>query len=858
MKTEALGLNWLMLCVAFGFLNIGLLEVHADAGEMSRPKFNTVAVIDSGLENRDLIDINRDDSGENPKEYLTFHPGVGAPAVTFSLQEDTVIIRHKIKIEALQAGESSFMGWGNLELGLRYADGVLSLILWNTESSRWENTEFNFWDNSSRSWFELDLVRGETNGNVLDMVFVEGNLVGFTQYFDEKKYNEYSISNTPYFEIGLAPGQQSDNYPEFVLRALRSLGIRYEDVDSLIGVEKMGSVKRPSLLLKMPEDVARKKREGNRRFHYEIHSGDLSMDEEAWFMTRTVNRTYFDFVSGIDVRRLPFLERTLAVRGSDYLPTLESRDWELPWGYVDLGDNYIEKIYGYLMLPESGTYRIFISGDEQAYFGISTSTSPADLQPAIVLSEPTGTHEWKKENSVEWHFLAYEPVYFEAWHVENSGSDHFGIAWQIDDSEIELIPSNVISSYSGGTPGTYPRNFVIKDPSFLTEDSPIFDTASVDTVPMDLAGPYNQIDGEATIKLADFPSGGGARFHAFESFGAGMDWLWTDSANWPSVNAIGTGGLDWMWYEQETSNPQVFYDYTESSWLHYYHLPYPRVWYDGKVLPVKWDFNDIGPYDWDQVAAPDDDDDWAWDGQPTSSSGTGPSGDRDFQNGGLPGQYIYLETSSPNPAYTAGKKAMLVSPYLYIEPGESMLHFYYHMYGANMGTLHVDIWSDGAWTNSIWSISGQQHTSTTSPYHRVDISLENTFAERLIKVRIRAVAAGGYRGDLAFDDVIVYTKEKDSDGDGASDGFELLNGTDPIVADFNPAVDADRDLISYEIEMLGKNYGIDGLGDSSQWTENTDIQTEAFTQNLDSLVIVIPESAYSVDYSDLAITPLSN
>ena len=75
--------------------------------------------------------------------------------------------------------------------------------------------------------------------------------------------------------------------------------------------------------------------------------------------------------------------------------------------------------------------------------------------------------------------------------------------------------------------------------------------------------------------------------------------------------------------------------------------------------------------------------------------------------------YVYLETSSGS-AYTAGDSAILLSPTF--APGDVQLSFDHHRYGSNMGTLAVDVLSNGLWVNDVWSISGQQHTSNSAAY----------------------------------------------------------------------------------------------------------------------------------------------
>ena len=84
----------------------------------------------------------------------------------------------------------------------------------------------------------------------------------------------------------------------------------------------------------------------------------------------------------------------------------------------------------------------------------------------------------------------------------------------------------------------------------------------------------------------------------------------------------------------------------------------------------------------------------------TPSSSTGPSG---AYNGTY---YIYTETSGAGSNSDARMQVQCVDLSAWTLPG---LTFQYHMYGATMGTLEVNISTDGGltWTNA-WSLSGDQ------------------------------------------------------------------------------------------------------------------------------------------------------
>ncbi|MBN1763636.1 MAG: carbohydrate binding domain-containing protein [Sedimentisphaerales bacterium] len=151
-----------------------------------------------------------------------------------------------------------------------------------------------------------------------------------------------------------------------------------------------------------------------------------------------------------------------------------------------------------------------------------------------------------------------------------------------------------------------------------------------------------------------------------------------------------------------------------------------------------------------------------------SYGNTGPDGGADNSNG-----YVFFETAlAYDGANELGDTAWLESPE--IDGSNRVLTFYYHMYGNHIGSLHVDVY-DGTWNNDIWSISGQQHTSQSDPYTQAIVDL--TDFTRPIQIRLRAVAAGGYLGNIAIDDIEVYGLDESTDNPLTNPGFETGDTT---------------------------------------------------------------------------------
>jgi O-glycosyl hydrolase/fibronectin type 3 domain-containing protein len=177
-----------------------------------------------------------------------------------------------------------------------------------------------------------------------------------------------------------------------------------------------------------------------------------------------------------------------------------------------------------------------------------------------------------------------------------------------------------------------------------------------------------------------------------------------------------------------------------------YSCPVEAVPTDGSIVLLNAVDFEFGLGDWINVSG-EDTHDWTLNTGGTLTPNTGPTG-------GACGSdwYVYLETS-PGGANFAGDSAILESPEI---PGfERTLTFFYHMYGIEIGTLNVDVY-DGVWHNAVWSRSGQQHASAAEEYAQATVDLAGYTG--LIRIRFRAVAAGGPRGDIAIDDIKITGK----------------------------------------------------------------------------------------------------
>lgn len=137
--------------------------------------------------------------------------------------------------------------------------------------------------------------------------------------------------------------------------------------------------------------------------------------------------------------------------------------------------------------------------------------------------------------------------------------------------------------------------------------------------------------------------------------------------------------------------------------------------------------------------------DWRIDEGGTPSTGTGP--DIDFNPGNATGNYAYLEASS-----CSNNRAEMVSPCIDLRAATNPeITFAYHMLGDNMGELHLDVQSAGAWTNDVMTVlSGVQGNAWLTRTTNL-----SAFIGNVVRIRFRGVTGVGFASDMAIDDISI-------------------------------------------------------------------------------------------------------
>ncbi len=152
---------------------------------------------------------------------------------------------------------------------------------------------------------------------------------------------------------------------------------------------------------------------------------------------------------------------------------------------------------------------------------------------------------------------------------------------------------------------------------------------------------------------------------------------------------------------------------------------------------------------WQQVSGGTD---WLTDAGGTPTAATGPTVDHTL--GTTVGKYVYLETNTA----CQTQSAVMLSPLFDVSgmTNDPVLSFWYHMHGAAMGRLTVEV-EDPAGSNNwvtVFTRLGQDQTSEAAAWKNVSLPL-SSLSGTDFRARFTGQGIGGFTSDMAVDDICV-------------------------------------------------------------------------------------------------------
>jgi len=194
---------------------------------------------------------------------------------------------------------------------------------------------------------------------------------------------------------------------------------------------------------------------------------------------------------------------------------------------------------------------------------------------------------------------------------------------------------------------------------------------------------------------------------------------------------------------------------------------------------------------WTQATG--DDGDWTREGAgigapgtDTPSADTGPLSAHDGD--------IYIFTEASGGGLGANAEAFLDSPCFDLTGFTTPLFsFNYHMAGASMGTLKVQISTNNAltWEDTGWTRTGSQHTSA-DPWIDGEIDL-SAYVGRTIRLRFHGTTGPGFESDMAVDNINFIDDIPRPEINVVGLGNSILDG------DTTPAITDNTDFDTYNL-----------------------------------------------------------
>jgi ELWxxDGT repeat protein len=164
-------------------------------------------------------------------------------------------------------------------------------------------------------------------------------------------------------------------------------------------------------------------------------SVDFTVGNAACTGTGTIVREIWTGISGTSVSSIPVNSQPNA------RVTLTS--FATPNYY---GNDYGSRIRGYLCAPATGSYKFYISSDDNSELWLSDNDDPATKKRIAYVTGATAVNQWDKyisQTSGYVYLVQGQRYYIEVLHKEGGGADHVEVGWLLPQGTLERpIPGN--------------------------------------------------------------------------------------------------------------------------------------------------------------------------------------------------------------------------------------------------------------------------------------------------------------------------------------------------------------------------------------------------------------------------------
>lgn len=125
-------------------------------------------------------------------------------------------------------------------------------------------------------------------------------------------------------------------------------------------------------------------------------------------------------------------------------------------GLTDGGEDYLSRLTGRVVAPQTGTYRLSIASDDASLLRLSLTGDPADLQPVAQVRGWVAMNEWTGQpgqTSEPIELNEGQEILIEARHAQGGGGNHLAVAWTLPDGTFEApIGGSMVNRLPTETP----------------------------------------------------------------------------------------------------------------------------------------------------------------------------------------------------------------------------------------------------------------------------------------------------------------------------------------------------------------------------------------------------------------------
>lgn len=166
---------------------------------------------------------------------------------------------------------------------------------------------------------------------------------------------------------------------------------------------------------------------------------------------------------------------------------------------TNIGNNYGQRVYGYICPPVSGGYVFWVAADNAGQLYLSTTSNPANRVLLVNLLNATAPRVWTTfaaQKSVTVTLQANTPYFIEGLHKESTGGDNFAVAWQGPTISQQVIAGQYLVPFDGpalstptpgpsptptSTPTTTPTNTPTPSPTPTQTATPVVGSGCTNT-----------------------------------------------------------------------------------------------------------------------------------------------------------------------------------------------------------------------------------------------------------------------------------------------------------------------------------------------------------------------------------------